>query len=498
MFNKQNLSLSKRPKLSISKSNYTPKYNEWLTKYTFDNCGVGRKQYGEFLASFIKGEKNGFVLNLNGKWGTGKTQFLRRLYTHFYHDNHPVIYIDAWESDFTNDPLLVVASELLNQLSTMLPVNGNDLDELKELLGKEFKSSLITAGSFIGKQLMDDGATGREIVKIFMDKTPKDLLDSIKSGYSDQVEAIKQVRQQLEFIAEALMENKRTLPVIVLIDELDRCRPSYSIEMLEVIKHFFDTKHFVFVVATDTEQLQNSIKAVYGEQFDSNAYLRRFFDRKAELNSPDIPQFLKQYTFDTHNNIQLYPEVSHVLHGEKTEIFHLLLIVQAYELQLRDLDQLIAKYKSCMRAIAADSEHQHSVNVFTLLVAIVEFETDLETLNQRQNNNPLSEWNKKDFIISQNDEEVKTKFSEYYQLNMNCSVKHSLTKTQATFRSSTGPVYAHNHPKYDYSREQYSHLIKSTFDAITNALPPGSQHRNSKAWMWEKYRNLVKLASTIK
>ena len=100
-------------------TNPTPKYNEWLTKYTFDNCGVGRKQYGEFLASFIKGEKNGFVLNLNGKWGTGKTQFLRRLYTHFYHDNHPVIYIDAWESDFTNDPLLVVASELLNQLSTM-------------------------------------------------------------------------------------------------------------------------------------------------------------------------------------------------------------------------------------------------------------------------------------------------------------------------------------------------------------------------------------------
>lgn len=479
-------------------TNPAPKYNEWLTKYTFDNCGVGRKQYGEFLASFIKGENNGFVLNLNGKWGTGKTQFLRRLYTHFYQDNHPVIYIDAWESDFTNDPLLVVASELLNQLSTMLPVSGNDLDILKEILGKVFKSSLITAGSFIGKQLMDDAAAGREIVKTFMDKTPKDLLDSIKSGYSDQVEAIKQVRQQLEIIALALEANKLALPVIVLIDELDRCRPSYSIEMLEVIKHFFDTKHFVFVVATDTEQLQNSIKAVYGEQFDSNAYLRRFFDRKAELNSPDIPQFLKQYTFDTHKNIKLYPEVGHVLHGEKTEIFHLLLIVQAYELQLRDLDQLIAKYKSCMRAIAVDSEHQHSVNVFTLLVAIVEFETDLESLNQRQDDNALSEWKKNDFDMSRNDEEVKTNFSEYYQLNMDCSVKHSMTKTQDIYRSSTEPVYAHEHPIFSYSKKQYSYLIRNTCNAISNSIAHQDKQTNSKAWMWADYRNLVKLASAIK
>ncbi|MED5334619.1 MAG: P-loop NTPase fold protein, partial [Pseudomonadota bacterium] len=101
-----------------------PKYSEWLSEYTFDNCAVGRKAYGEFLASFLAEEKDGFVLNLNGKWGTGKTEFLKRLYTHFHNANHPVIYIDAWESDFTDNPLLVVASELINQLSGQLTVDG--------------------------------------------------------------------------------------------------------------------------------------------------------------------------------------------------------------------------------------------------------------------------------------------------------------------------------------------------------------------------------------
>ena len=127
-----------------------PKYSEWLSEYTFDNCAVGRKAYGEFLASFLAEEKDGFVLNLNGKWGTGKTEFLKRLYTHFHNANHPVIYIDAWESDFTDNPLLVVASELLTQLKALLPLHGNDLDKLKKHLGKLLKGSAIVAGSYIG------------------------------------------------------------------------------------------------------------------------------------------------------------------------------------------------------------------------------------------------------------------------------------------------------------------------------------------------------------
>lgn len=28
-----------------------PKYSEWLADFTFENCAVGRKPYGEFLAS---------------------------------------------------------------------------------------------------------------------------------------------------------------------------------------------------------------------------------------------------------------------------------------------------------------------------------------------------------------------------------------------------------------------------------------------------------------
>jgi len=76
------------------------------------------------------------------------------------------------------------------------------------------------------------------------------------------------------------------LPVFVLIDELDRCRPPYAIAMLERIKHLFEIPDVVFVVATDSEQLVHSIRAVYGQDFSGSRYLTRFFDLSYTFPAP--------------------------------------------------------------------------------------------------------------------------------------------------------------------------------------------------------------------
>ncbi|MEJ8629403.1 P-loop NTPase fold protein [Sphingomonas sp. I4] len=68
-------------------------------------------------------------------------------------------------------------------------------------------------------------------------------------------------------------------PMFVFIDELDRCRPTYAIKFLEDVKHLFNIEGIVFVVATDSEQLAHSVKAIYGAEFEARKYLRRFFDR---------------------------------------------------------------------------------------------------------------------------------------------------------------------------------------------------------------------------
>ncbi|MBS3798706.1 P-loop NTPase fold protein [Pseudoalteromonas sp. BDTF-M6] len=269
------------------------KYKEWLDDYTFGNCKLNRSEYGEFLASYITGEHDGFVLNLNGAWGTGKTQFLKRLYSLLCSKGHPTIYIDAWESDFSECPLSVVSSELVSQLSCINENIGSDLKKVSRVLGKALKGVTIASAGLLSKAALGEASAGTEIAKSLFSESDLGYLEQVKKGHTEQVDAIKKIRVELECLAEVIQTNyKHQLPVIVLVDELDRCRPNYAIEMLEVIKHFFTTKNFVFVIATDTEQLKHSIKAVYGTEFNSSNYLKRFFNREARLSEPDIKHYI--------------------------------------------------------------------------------------------------------------------------------------------------------------------------------------------------------------
>lgn len=82
------------------------------------------------------------------------------------------------------------------------------------------------------------------------------------------------------------------MPFLIFIDELDRCRPTYAIAMLERIKHLFNIPGIAVVLATDTSQLAHSIKSVYGQDFDSQKYLQRFLSRTYPLPSPPVANFI--------------------------------------------------------------------------------------------------------------------------------------------------------------------------------------------------------------
>ena len=82
-------------------------------------------------------------------------------------------------------------------------------------------------------------------------------------------------------------------PTVVLIDELDRCRPSYAIELLETAKHIFGVDNVVFVLAVNREELAHSVKALYGSEFGANGYLGRFFDIDFRLPAPNRQAFIR-------------------------------------------------------------------------------------------------------------------------------------------------------------------------------------------------------------
>ncbi|WP_292455784.1 P-loop NTPase fold protein [Methylibium sp.] len=87
-----------------------------------------------------------------------------------------------------------------------------------------------------------------------------DLFDlAVKEG-----ECLAKFREELQaVIAEIRKKNERG-NLIVFIDELDRCRPTFAIELLERIKHLFDVPNIVFVLSIDKSQVEVSTSSVYG------------------------------------------------------------------------------------------------------------------------------------------------------------------------------------------------------------------------------------------
>ena len=124
-----------------------------------------------------------------------------------------------------------------------------------------------------------------------------DGMASIIDDNNDELQkctSIKQLvytfRKQLSDFAKTIDQEKQ---LIVFVDELDRCRPDYAVQMLERIKHFFAIDNIIFVLSIDKKVLCKSIKAVYGGlEIDTEAYLRRFIDLEFDLPEPNISDFI--------------------------------------------------------------------------------------------------------------------------------------------------------------------------------------------------------------
>ncbi|MEZ9999962.1 P-loop NTPase fold protein [Vibrio lentus] len=362
------------------------RFDRWKEKYSFDKCELNNKEYGSYLSSYLRSQKKPLVLNINGSWGTGKTHFLKQMYSNlrFKHE-YPVIYIDAWKSDFSNDPLLVVISEMIEQFKLLNPmINAEDKEqELLKVLGKYSKKLWNVAAIGVGNYASEkfDNATIVDLAKIatFKDEDEVVVGRNLTDNYKNQLSALNDCKLALTHYVNCFPEGKRK--VFVLVDELDRCRPTYAIEMLETIKHFFSLDNYIFVVATDTNQLSHSIKAVYGSEFDGTEYLSRFFNRSAALPEPDKRLFSKLLVNDsliTNQEVKIVNACDYSA-DFVTKLLHEVSVM--YNLSLRRMEQVYRKLESCVLYELDTNNRYFDIRLLLQLIAeydSVEFRTCYE------------------------------------------------------------------------------------------------------------------------
>ena len=256
----------------------------------FKNDLLGRKDTVDVLTHLLGSIEGPCVLAVDAPWGTGKTTFLKMWSQHLRNNNFRVVEFNAWETDFSEDPFVAISAELTNRLH-------DDTDtSLSEKINVAKKAATKVALRAIPGVIRVATAGILDVAPLL----EKEIGDAIASYAKDRLAQYQETRQSVEEFKTSLHDLAATVassnegrPLVLVIDELDRCRPSYAVELLEVAKHLFSVDYIVFVLAVNRVELAHSIKAIYGRDFDAGGYLRRFFDVDFLLPEPKRDEFIK-------------------------------------------------------------------------------------------------------------------------------------------------------------------------------------------------------------
>lgn len=307
---------------------------------TYKEDSIGRNSDLIHFIAILDAIEDGCSIALDGNCGSGKTFFVKqaKMVMDAYNEHikscteddrniiksvqtetsvidlskmqpQVCVYYDAWENDNDDDPILSLVYTILS-----------DVDE--DFSFREHSFLEIVTG----------------LMQSFTGRDWKQIVDSLKG--KDPLEGLKQSKHietlVAEFLQGLLPEHGNRL--VVFIDELDRCKPSYAVRLLERIKHYFSNDQITFVFSVNINELQHTIRKYYGNDFNASRYLDRFFDLRIALPLPDMERFYRSIAFD--DTSYTYDMVCSA-------------VIKAYHFELRE----VARYLRLARIAAYEPTH---------------------------------------------------------------------------------------------------------------------------------------------
>lgn len=310
----------------------------------FENDKLGRRGQIESLTRLIRKIEGPCVLAVDGAWGSGKTVFLKMWAQFLRGHRFQVAELNAWETDFSDDPLMALYAAF---------EDGLGRSNTKATLKTGVRAISKIASDAI--PLLPDVAEALTIAKERSEPSAEARL----SRFRDAEKAIGEFKRALK------AATKGRLPLVILVDELDRCRPDYAIRFLEATKHIFDVEGIVFILGVNLSELAHSVSALYGTDFDGETYLRRFVDRSIYIPQADRVVFFE-------NLLDQTKSIRRVRHHLET------FILGAANLSLRDMEQGIYHLGTVMETIPV--EHRTTVPLDELAATLVIVQmADLDT-----------------------------------------------------------------------------------------------------------------------
>lgn len=313
------------------------KPNKEILLETLEKNIIGRNTEIINFIRLLDSIKSNFSIAIDNDWGTGKNFFVKEVkmildayneHSYDYElsnleriknvidikniDLHLAVYYNAWENDNQKSPLLSLIYEIIKVAK--IDTNKTDISINKEKIIKDGLSAIVKHFS---------GIDIKELLKC-VETEAKDIFKEIK-GQKSTKEQVDNILNNL------LLEHGERL--VIFIDELDRCRPTFAVELLEQIKHYFDNDKITFVFSTNIKQLQYTIKKYYGEAFEAKRYLDKFFDLTVSLNEVNVIEYFCFVNKSPGRDV--YDDVCKE-------------IVKEYNLTLRDVIKFVQINKICI------------------------------------------------------------------------------------------------------------------------------------------------------
>lgn len=240
-----------------------------------------RKGFGERLANLVENSGGSPVIALDSGWGEGKSTFVKMWRGYLENHREPEIisiYFDAFENDYQKDPFLTLASEIYQLISVEDEETKTKFKDKATKAAKSLVRGALKVSVKVGTAGIVDGSAvdmaEKELSNLVADQVDDLIKERFEHAEKDKL-ALKEFRNYLSSFASEVNGGK---PIVFIIDELDRCKPDFALELLEQVKHLFSVQGITFLLVTNREQLEESIKSKYGQGIDPTNYLHKFIN----------------------------------------------------------------------------------------------------------------------------------------------------------------------------------------------------------------------------
>lgn len=333
---------------------------------------LNRQEFIDTLLQLVDNfaaKKQGCCFGIDGAWGSGKSfviekfeEQLKDVQLEETADNkYFVFHYDCWKYDYYAEPAIAIIAAMLDVTNRELSLFPEDTNEVGRKTLETVKNTLINIAGELCKNKI--GIDLVEIASSTLEKYDSEKAEGFDSLYGFK-KALEETKKGMEEIA-----SRKT--VVIVVDELDRCLPTYSIKVLERLHHIFDElDNVIVIVSMDKKQLEHSIRTIYG-QIDVDTYLRKFISFKVSLHRGKASKYEEKF--------QEYFSMFDMTKSEKDDVENFLGDI-LNGLDMRTQERIFNKARVMHMIVMTDDVRDCSIMTFEILYLTVSLKMQSKNL----------------------------------------------------------------------------------------------------------------------